>query len=137
MVSLQPFLLGALLEQRRYIFVIALFITGMVGGAARAHARYQLRMAGMGFRAALTALICDRNLEISSAASVTNAPDPVILMEVDLPQVFALVEAIHTTYLAPPQCITGFIALAYILTWQSMLAGFGLMVSIVKLDTFM
>ncbi|QGJ01503.1 hypothetical protein CEK26_002947 [Fusarium fujikuroi] len=126
-VSLQPFLLGALLEQRRYTFVIALFITGMVGGAARAHARYQLRMAGMGLRAALTALICDRNLEISSAASVTNTPDPVILMEVDLPQVFALVEAFHTTYLAPLQCIIGFIALAYILTWQSMLAGFGLM----------
>ncbi|CVL07585.1 YCF1-Vacuolar `full-size` ABC transporter responsible for vacuolar sequestration of glutathione-S-conjugates [Fusarium mangiferae] len=125
-VSLQPFLLGALLEQRRYTSVIALFITGMVGGAARAHARYQLRMAGMGLRAALTALICDRNLEISSAASVTNAPDPVILMEVDLPQVFALVEAFHTTYLAPLQCIIGFIALAYILTWQSMLAGLGL-----------
>ncbi|CVL05811.1 YCF1-Vacuolar `full-size` ABC transporter responsible for vacuolar sequestration of glutathione-S-conjugates [Fusarium proliferatum] len=126
-VSLQPFLLGALLEQRRYTFVIALFITGMVGGAARAHARYQLRMAGMSLRAALTALICDRNLEISSAASVTSAPDPVILMEVDLPQVFALVEAFHTTYLAPLQCIVGFIALAYILTWQSVLAGFGVM----------
>nr|CEG04666.1 unnamed protein product [Fusarium clavum] len=126
-VSLQPFLLGALLEQRSYTFVIALFIAGIVGGAARAHARYQLRMAGMSLRAALTALICDRNLEISSAARVANAPDPVILMEVDLPQVFALVEAFHTTYLAPLQCIVSFIALAYILTWQSMLAGCGVM----------
>ncbi|KAL5621193.1 hypothetical protein FOBRF1_004439 [Fusarium oxysporum] len=126
-VSLQPFLLGALLEQRRYTFVVALFTTGVVGGAARAHARYQLRMAGMRLRAALTALICDRNLEILSAANVANAPDPVILMEVDLLQVFALVEAIHTTYLAPLQCIIGFIALAYILTWQSMLAGCSVM----------
>ncbi|KAM0080099.1 hypothetical protein ACKRZS_007760 [Fusarium odoratissimum] len=126
-VSLQPFLLGALLEQRRYTFVVALFTTGVVGGAARAHARYQLRMAGMRLRAALTALICDRNLEILSAANAANAPDPVILMEVDLLQVFALVEAIHTTYLAPLQCIIGFIALAYILTWQSMLAGCSVM----------
>ncbi|KAM5354839.1 hypothetical protein ACJ41O_001485 [Fusarium nematophilum] len=127
---LQPFLLGALLEQRRFIFALGLAVTGMIGGAAKAHSRYQLRMAGMRLRSALTAQICDRNLEVVSTPAAADAPDSIVLMEVDLPQVFALVEVIHVTYLGPIQCVVSFIALAYILSWQSVLAGCGIMVSL-------
>ncbi|RMJ02421.1 hypothetical protein CDV36_015310, partial [Fusarium kuroshium] len=110
---LRPFLLGALLEQRRFIFAGGLFAAGIVGGLARAHSRYHLRIIGMHLRSALTSQICDRNLEFSSPAEQeqADAPDSIVLMEVDL-----------------PQFIISFFALSYILGWQSVLAGCAIMV---------
>lgn len=126
---LQPFLLGALLAERSSVFACGLFVTGIVGGAARAHSRYLMRMVGLRLRSALTALICDRILEGVQPEGQPDAPDSITLMEVDLPQVFSLVEVVHLTYLAPLQCLVSFCALAYILSWQSVLMGCAVIVS--------
>ncbi|KAL2209888.1 P-loop containing nucleoside triphosphate hydrolase protein [Sarocladium strictum] len=120
MVFSQPFLLRSLLEHRNAVSAISLFLITLIGGVTEAHMKYQLRIIGIKVRAALTTAICDNGLMDEQSSS---APDPSVLMEVDLPHIFEFIENYHIAWMAPLQVLLGLGALVYILDVWSVLSG--------------
>ncbi|RMZ83856.1 hypothetical protein DV737_g1512, partial [Chaetothyriales sp. CBS 132003] len=112
MVFSQPFILGLLLERRDALSVISLFCVTLIGAVTEAHMKYELRIIGVKVRAALTAAIYDKGLSNVQSAE---APDPSVLVEVDLPHIFEFIENYHIAWMLPLQVILSLAALTYIL----------------------
>ncbi|KAH8884193.1 P-loop containing nucleoside triphosphate hydrolase protein [Thozetella sp. PMI_491] len=133
-VTVQPFLIQDLIQQRKPSTVVVAGLVGLVQGLGSAHALLLLRKIGMRVRSGLTALVCDRGLEHASIAS--GAADPSILIEVDLSSVFMLVESMNSFWVLPLQIVVSLAAVMYILGWLSVLIGCGCVLLIVPLLLF-
>ncbi|KAH6952181.1 P-loop containing nucleoside triphosphate hydrolase protein [Fusarium avenaceum] len=82
--------------------------------------KFQLRLVGVKLRAALTSAICDEGLSVMQPSS---APDPSVIVEVDLPHIFEFIENCHVAWMLPLQIILSLTALVYILDAYSISAG--------------
>lgn len=114
----QPFLLRSLLQDRDALPVIGLFTVSIIGGICEAHVKYYLRMIGLRIRSLLTASLCDQGLHPVKNED-QKAPEPSVLIEVDLPRVFDLVEQAHLFWMVPLQALISLAGLVYLLGWQS------------------
>ena len=83
----------------------------------------------MRMRSGLTALVCDRTLNIP-ATGKTETIEPSVLLEVDILGIFYFIERMSNVWVVPAQLILSSAALVYILNWQSVLAGAGATVSL-------
>lgn len=120
MVFSQPFLLRSLLVNRDALSALSLFAVTLVGGLTEAHMKFQLRLVGVKLRAALTSAICNEGLSVMQPSS---APDPSVIVEVDLPHIFEFIENCHVAWMLPLQIILSLAALVYILDAYSISAG--------------
>ncbi|UPK94177.1 hypothetical protein LCI18_005112 [Fusarium solani-melongenae] len=97
-------------------------LVAILGGSSQAHALHTRRDIGMRVRSRLTAAICDKALTASSDGDGYGA-DLSVLVEVDLLNVFNLIEQMQALWLAPLEVLFSLGALIYILGWHSTLAG--------------
>ncbi|KAI8712156.1 Canalicular multispecific organic anion transporter 2 [Fusarium sp. LHS14.1] len=118
----QPFLLQSLLLDQDPLAVAALFAASIISGGTQAHMSYSLQIIGLKTRSILTAYLCDQGLSPAQSAN-TDAPEPAVLIEVDLPRVYELIEQLHLIWMIPLQACISLGALIYILGWKSMLIG--------------
>jgi hypothetical protein len=119
---LQPFLLQILIEQRSRPIVVATFVAGIFLGAFHYHSLFLVRLVGMRLRAAMTALVCDKGMLVPRNAG-NSGVEPSVLNEVDLFNVFKMVEVVNELWVVPLYASLSVGALVYILGWQSILAG--------------
>ncbi|OJJ01951.1 hypothetical protein ASPVEDRAFT_129890 [Aspergillus versicolor CBS 583.65] len=118
----QPFLLRSFLETCQVLPVLGLFSTSVLAGATEAHMQLLLSRAGVQLRSALTAVLCDECMVPANRGPSTS--DPLVLVEVDSAKVFELVQQYHLIWMVPLQAGISIAALAQILGWESVAAGF-------------
>lgn len=119
---LQPFLLQILIEKQSRPVVVATFVAGIFLGAFYYHSLFIVRLVGMRLRAAMTALVCDKGMVVPRNAG-NSGVEPSVLNEVDLFNVFKMVEVVNELWVVPLHASLSIGALVYILGWQSILAG--------------
>ncbi|QKD59067.2 P-loop containing nucleoside triphosphate hydrolase protein [Fusarium oxysporum Fo47] len=102
--------------------VAALFAASLIGGATQAHLTYTQRLVGVKIQSTLTAYLCDEGLSAAYGHNA-DAPDPAVLIDIDLPKLYDFVENIHLTWMVPLQGCISLGALVYILGWKSLLLG--------------
>ncbi|KAH8897439.1 P-loop containing nucleoside triphosphate hydrolase protein [Thozetella sp. PMI_491] len=81
-----------------------------------------VRLVGMRLRSALTARVCDKGM-LAAGSIGTSGVEPSVLSEVDLVNIFRMVEVVNELWVMPLHTMLSLSALAYILGWQSVLAG--------------
>jgi hypothetical protein len=118
----QPFLLRSVLETCTVLPVLGLFSASLIGGATEAHMKFLLGRIGIQLRAALTALLCNECMATGERGPLGS--DPLVLIEVDSAKVFELVGEYHLIWMIPLQTGVSIAALAMILGWKSVAAGF-------------
>ncbi|UPL03395.1 hypothetical protein LCI18_014329 [Fusarium solani-melongenae] len=118
----RPFLLRKLLQNQDPLAVAALFAASLIGGTTQAHLTYTQQLIGVKIRSVLTAYLCDEGFSYAYSHS-TDAPDPAVLIDIDLPKVYDFIEVIHLTWMVPLQGCISLGALVYILGWNSILIG--------------
>jgi hypothetical protein len=128
---LAPFILQRLLEDRKVVNIVALLFTSVAQAACAAHATLQMRRVAMRTRSGLTALVCDRTLHVPTIGK-TETIEPPVLLEVDILGIFYFIERMTNVWVVPSQLILSSIALVYILSWQSVLAGAAATVSLIQ-----
>ena len=118
----QPFLIKSLLQNREPVTVGILFIANLVIGTTQAHLTYSQQIVGVMLRGTLTLHVCKRGLFTAQRKTI-DAPDPFVLLDVDLPRMYDFIEQMHSIWMVPLQSCISVGALIYILGWRSILVG--------------
>jgi hypothetical protein len=118
---LAPFILRNLLENRRFTSITALVSASILQAVFSAHSILQMRRVAIQLRSGLTALICDKVMDVPALRG-SQTVEPSVLIEVDVLSIFYFIEKMNNLWLIPIQIIVRAGALMYILNWQSVIA---------------